>query len=53
MPRMNESIRLTPEVVREIEKILSNGKTVEMAVRSGKVILWSVNSKKKIEMPIV
>lgn len=49
----NNAIRLTEEVIREIEKILSNGKSVEMAVRNGKVILWSVNSKKKIEMSIV
>ena len=50
---MIENIRLTNELIRQIEQILSQGRTVEMAVRNGKVILWSVNSKKKYELPIV
>ena len=49
---MLENIRLTNELIRQIEQILSQGRTVEMAVRNGKVILWSVNSKKKYELPI-
>lgn len=49
---MIENIRLTNELIRQIEQILSQGRTVEMAVRNGKVILWSVNSKKKYELPI-
>ena len=49
---MIENIRLTNELIRQIEQILSQGRTVEMAVRNGKVILWAVNSKKKYELPI-
>lgn len=49
---MNEPVRLNNEIIRQIEQILSQGRSVEMAVRNGKVILWSVNSKKKYELPI-
>ena len=42
---MEREIRLTPEVVRKIEEILTAGKTVEMVV-------WAVSSKKKYEQPI-
>lgn len=49
---MEREIRLTPEVVRKIEEILTAGKTVEIAERHEKVIVWAVNSKKKYEQPI-
>ena len=45
-------IRLTQEAVREIEKILTAGKTVEIAERHEKVVVWAVSSKKKYEQPI-
>lgn len=49
---MERKIRLTPEAVRKIEEILTAGKTVEIAERHEKVIVWAVNSKKKYEQPI-
>ena len=49
---MISEVKLNQEMIREIERILSQGRTVEMAIRSGKIILWSVNSKKKYELPI-
>lgn len=47
-----KEIRLTPEVVRQIEEILAAGKTVEIAERHERVIVWAVSSKKKYEQPI-
>ena len=47
-----KEISLTPEVVRQIEEILATGKTVEIAERHAKVIVWAVSSKKKYEQPI-
>lgn len=49
---MERKIRLTPEAVRKIEEILTAGKTVEIAERHEKVIVWAINSKKKYEQPI-
>ena len=49
---MEKEIRLTPEVVREIEEILTAGKTVEIAERHEKVVIWAVSSKNKYEQPI-
>ena len=49
---MEKEIRLTPEAVRQIEEILTTGKTVEIAERHEKVIVWAVSSKKKYEQPI-
>lgn len=49
---MEKEIRLTPEAVRQIEEILTTGKTVEIAKRHEKVIVWTVSSKKKYEQPI-
>lgn len=45
-------VKLVPELIRAIEEILNSGKTVEIAVRNGKLVLWAVNSKKKYEQPI-
>lgn len=45
-------VKLVPEIVRAIEDILKSGKTVEIAVRNGKIVLWAVSSKKKYEQPI-
>lgn len=49
---MEKEIRLTPEVVRKIEEILTTGKTVEIAQRHDTVVVWAVSSKKKYEQPI-
>lgn len=49
---MEREISLTPEVVRKIEEILTAGKTVEIAERHEKVVVWTVSSKKKYEQPI-
>lgn len=49
---MEKEIRLTLEAVRKIEEILTTGKTVEIAERHEKVIVWAVSSKKKYEQPI-
>lgn len=46
-------IKLVPELIREIEEILKAGKTVEIAVRNGKIVVWAVASKKKYEQPVV
>jgi hypothetical protein len=46
-------VRLVPELIRAIEEILSSGKTVEIAVRNGKIVVWAVASKKKYEQPTV
>lgn len=45
-------VKLVPELIKAIEEILNSGKTVEIAVRNGKLVLWAVNSKKKYEQPI-
>lgn len=45
-------VKLVPELIRAIEEILNSGKTVEIAVRNGNLVLWAVNSKKKYEQPI-
>ena len=47
-----KEIHLTPKAVRKIEEILTMGKTVEIAERHEKVIVWAVSSKKKYEQPI-
>ena len=49
---MERKIRLTPEAVRKIEEILTAGKTVEIAERHEKVVVWAVSSKKKYEQSI-
>ena len=36
---MNPVVNLTPKAVQEINEILSRGKAVEIAVRSGKVVV--------------
>lgn len=45
-------VKLVPEIIRAIEEILNSGKTVEIAMRNGKLVLWAVSSKKKYEQPI-
>ena len=50
---MEKEIRLTPAAIRKIEEILTTGKTVEIARRNEKVVVWAVSSKKKYEQPIV
>ena len=45
--------KLSKDIIRQIEQILASGRNAELAIRNGKVILWSVNSKKKYEQPIV
>lgn len=46
-------IQLNPALVKAIEEILQSGKSVEIAVRNGKIVVWAVASKKKIETPVV
>lgn len=48
-----DEIKLNKELIRQIEQILANGKNAELAIRNGKVILWSVTSKKKYEQATV
>ncbi len=48
----NRRCQLTPETVAKIEEILTVGKTVEIAERHEKVVVWAVSSKKKYEQPI-
>ena len=43
---MEKEIRLTPEVVRKIEEILTTGKTVEIAERHEKVVVWATDTEK-------
>jgi len=45
-------ITLDPELVATIEEILKQGKSVEIAVRNGKIVVWAVANKKKYEQPI-
>ena len=49
---MNPIIRLSAKAIQEINDILSHGKGVEIAVRSGKLVIWETNSKKKYEVVI-
>lgn len=48
-----DEIKLSQEMIKQIEQILANGRSAELAIRNGKVILWAVTNKKKYEMPIV
>lgn len=50
--RLQNMIKLTLEFIKEIEEILTAGKTAEISIRNGKIVLWAVNSKKKTEQPI-
>lgn len=43
---------LSPECIEKIEAIVNDGKTAEIAIRGGKLVVWSVSSKKKYEMPV-
>lgn len=45
-------ISLDPELIAEIEEILKSGKSVEIAVRNGKIVVWAVSNKKRYEQPI-
>lgn len=47
-----KDIRLSPAMVKELERVLSAGNSAELAVRNGAVVLWAVKSKKKHEQPI-
>ena len=49
---MEKEIRLTPEVVRKIEEILTTGKTVAIAERHAKAAVWAVSSKQKYAQPL-
>lgn len=50
--RLQNMIKLTSDFIKEIEEILNAGKTAEISIRNGKIVLWAVNSKKKTEQPI-
>ena len=43
---------LDAECIAIIEDIIKKGNSAEIAVRNGKIVIWSVNSKKKHEKPI-
>ncbi len=43
---------LDAECIAIIEEIIKKGNSAEIAVRNGKIVIWSVNSKKKHEKPI-
>lgn len=43
---------LDAECIAIIEEIIKKGNSAEVAVRNGKIVIWSVNSKKKHEKPI-
>lgn len=49
---MAKEIRLTPDLIRELERVLTSGNSAELAVRNGVVVLWSVKNKKQYEQPI-
>lgn len=49
---MSQPVTLPQEVVREIEKSLSHGKGVEIAIRNGKIVVWETSSKKLIEAAV-
>lgn len=42
-------VTLSPQTIKTIEEILNSEKTVEIAIRRDKLIVWAVQSKKKIE----
>jgi len=48
----SDMISLEPELIAEIEEILKSGKSVEIAVRNGKIVVWAVSNKKRYEQPI-
>lgn len=43
---------LDEKTIKAIEEILSANRTVELAVRNGKVIVWEMRSKKKYEAAV-
>ena len=40
---------LTPKAIRIIEEILEQERTVEIAIRNGRLVIWAVNSKKRYD----
>lgn len=48
----NPVISLSPRAVQEINEALSRGKSVEVAYRNGKLIIWEVSNKKKYEVAV-
>ena len=49
---MNTPIRLSEKAIDEINELLTSGKTVEIAVRNGRLIIWETKSKKKYEVVV-
>ena len=49
MKKGAQMVSLTEKAVKVINESLSKGKTVEIAVRNGKVVVWETSSKKKYE----
>lgn len=43
-------LKLTNEAVTAINEILARGKSVEIAVRKNKIIIWEVSSKTRYEV---
>ena len=44
---------ITREVIKQIEDILRSGKSVEIAIRNGKLVVWAVSSKKRYETTVI
>lgn len=49
---LSQQVGLTSQMVQEINKILSRGKGVEIAVRNGKLVVWETSSKKICEADV-
>jgi len=47
-----EELKLNKETVARIEQILARGQNAELALRNGRIIVWSVSSKKQHEQPV-
>lgn len=42
-------VKLTSDMIRKIEEVLSKGKNAELAIRKDCIVLWGVSSKKEYE----
>lgn len=45
----SNKVGIPPEAVKAIEEILSRGRSAEVSVRHGHLIIWEVSSKKKYD----
>ena len=49
---MKQEISLSPKAIFQINEALSNGKDVQIAVRSNRLVIWETQSKKKYEVVV-